>query len=50
MAWIGSGTPARCVLMGSGISWTCLYAMATGLSPENGGTPVSISYKTTPSE
>ena len=33
---------------GIGFSCTCLYAMATALSPANGGWPVVISYSTQP--
>ena len=44
------GVVGTIVLGATGISCTCLYAIATGFSPVNGGLPVSISYSTMPSE
>ncbi len=38
-----AGTSGASVEGGVGASFTCLYATATGESPENGGRPVSIS-------
>jgi hypothetical protein len=37
------GSPATRCDGGIGSSRTCLYATATGLSPVNGGAPVTIS-------
>ena len=44
------GTSGLCADGGTGASFTCLYAIATGVSPVNGGRPASSSYKTHPNE
>jgi hypothetical protein len=45
-----AGTVGSSELGGAGSSFTCLYAMETGVSPVKGGLPVAISYSTTPRE
>ena len=50
-AWAMSAGTSFTSLRGSGgVSYTCLVATATALSPMNGRRPVSASNSTTPSE
>ncbi|CAB5068310.1 unannotated protein [freshwater metagenome] len=50
MASKSSGTSGTSSLSRGGSLCTCLYAIATGFSPVNGGRPVVSSYITMPRE